>query len=58
MRPIGGLFFREGDGVDARKLVAKICDGGRVTKDDPRATASASKQPECFRLAAVIADHR
>ena len=37
MKPIGGVFFRERDGVDARKLVAKVCDGGRVTTDDARA---------------------
>ena len=37
MRPIGGVFFRERDGIDARKLVAKVCDGGRVTTDDARA---------------------
>src|SRR5262245_21867403 len=37
MKPIGGVFFRERDGIDARKLVAKVCDGGRVTiAADPR----------------------
>jgi len=39
MRPIGGVFFRERDGIDARKLVAKVCDGGRVTTDDARAAS-------------------
>jgi hypothetical protein len=37
VKPFGGVFFRERDGVDARKLVAKVCDGGRVTTDDARA---------------------
>ena len=36
MRPTGGVFFREGDGIDAKKLVAKVCDGGRIITDDPR----------------------
>lgn len=36
MRPTGGVFFREGDGIDAKKLVAKVCDGGRITTDDAR----------------------
>lgn len=36
MKPTGGVFFREGDGIDAKKLVAKVCDGGRITTDDPR----------------------
>jgi hypothetical protein len=33
---LGGVFVRAKDGVDARKLIAKICDGGRVTSGDAR----------------------
>lgn len=36
MKLTGGVFFREGDGIDAKKLIAKVCDGGRVTTDDAR----------------------
>lgn len=36
MNPTGGVFFREGEGIDAKKLVAKVCDGGRITTDDAR----------------------
>ncbi len=43
MRPTGGVFFREGDGIDAKKLVAKVCDGGRITTDDPRAATGTER---------------
>lgn len=36
MNLTGGVFFREGDGIDAKKLIAKVCDGGKITADDAR----------------------
>jgi hypothetical protein len=35
----GGVFFRAADGIDARKLIAKVCDGGKVVADDARAAS-------------------
>jgi hypothetical protein len=43
MRPTGGVFFREGAGIDAKKLVAKVCDGGRITTDDARAATGTER---------------
>jgi tetratricopeptide (TPR) repeat protein len=40
MKPTGAVFFREGDGIDAKKLIAKVCDGGRVTTDGDARTAT------------------
>lgn len=39
MTQTGGVFFREGDGIDAKRLIAKVCDGGRVTTGDARSAS-------------------